>query len=203
MSEAGVEKKKPDLFTTVNMMRQPRMYLLGPIFAANGLVSALVSAVFTKDVILPNLGECNVGYVMAANSAASALISINIGRCSDQFGRPAVMAFAVVSIVAVLAVLRFHPPTGSLGIYNLGVLIGIGMAALRTPLSAQLSASYNDDIEAAFAASEMYSNIAASAGFLFAGSMPFNTQVAPSALSPSIQGLHAIKRWFGSSSSCG
>ena len=52
------------------------------------------------------------------------------------------------------------------------MLIGIGMAALRTPLSAQLSANYNDDIEAAFAASEMYSNVAASGGFLFAGSLP-------------------------------
>ena len=32
------------------------------------------------------------------------------------------------------------------------MLIGVGMAALRTPLSAQLSANYNDDIEVAAAA---------------------------------------------------
>jgi MFS family permease len=47
-AEGSAKRKRPDLWTTVNMMRQPRMYLLGPIYMANGLVSALVSAVFTK-----------------------------------------------------------------------------------------------------------------------------------------------------------
>ena len=61
-------------------------------------------------MIRPNLGECNVGYVMAANSLASALVSVSIGRMSDRFGRPAVMALAVVSILAVLAALRWAPP---------------------------------------------------------------------------------------------
>ena len=45
-------------------------------------------------MIEPNLGECNVGYVMAANYMASAVVSISIGRVSDLVGRPAVMGFA-------------------------------------------------------------------------------------------------------------
>ena len=44
-------------------------------------------------------------------------------------------------------------------------------------LSAHLSAHYRDDTEAAFAASEMFSNVAAAAGFLFADSMTLDMQL--------------------------
>jgi len=167
----------PSLWTTVKMLKQPRMYLLGPIYAGQGLVMAFISAAFTKDVIEPNLGECNVGYVMAANSAAAAAVSINIGKLTDQFGRPAVMAFAVGCIMTMIVCLRWAPPTSSVGIYILGIIIGVGLASLRTPLSAQLSANYRDDTEAAFAASEMFSNVGACAGFLFADSLSLDTQL--------------------------
>ena len=62
-------------------------------------------------------------------------------------------------------------------IYILGIIIGVGLASLRTPLSAQLSANYRDDTEAAFAASEMFSNVGACAGFLFADSLSLDTQL--------------------------
>jgi MFS family permease len=54
--------------------------------AGQGLVSAFIASVFTADVIEPNLGECTIGFVMAANSAASALVSVSIGRMSDRCG---------------------------------------------------------------------------------------------------------------------
>jgi MFS family permease len=79
---------------------------------------AFISAVFTADVIEPNLGECNIGFVMAANAAASALVSISIGRMSDRFGRPVVMGFAVSCIYFMVLCLRFFPPTSSVGIYG-------------------------------------------------------------------------------------
>jgi hypothetical protein len=60
---------------------------------------------------------------------------------------------------------------------GLGMVIAVGLASLRTPLSAQLSANYRDDTEAAFAASEMFSNVAAAAGFLFANSMTLDMQL--------------------------
>ena len=55
--------------------------------------------------------------------------------------------------------LRFFSPTSSAGIYGLGIVIGVGLAALRTPLSAQLSANYRDDTEAAFAGEFIYQAI--------------------------------------------
>jgi MFS family permease len=67
-----------------------------------------------KNVIEPNLGECSVGYVMAANYAASAIVSISIGRVSDLLGRPCVMAFAGTCLCCMFIVLKYHPPTTSL-----------------------------------------------------------------------------------------
>jgi MFS family permease len=115
-------------------------------------------------VIEPNLGACNIGYVMAANYAASALVSISIGRVSDVLGRPFVMGFAGSCLCCMFVVLKYYPPTTALTIYGLAIVIGLGLAALRTPLSAQLSANYLDQTEAAFAASEMCSTVAAALG---------------------------------------
>ena len=52
----------------------------------------------------------------------------------DRFGRPAVMGFAVSCIYFMVLCLRFFPPSSSVGIYGLGMVIGVGLAALRTPV---------------------------------------------------------------------
>ena len=127
---------------------------------------------FTKNVIEPSMGECNVGYVMAANYMASAVVSISIGRVSDLVGRPAVMGFAFSCLAVntpdrlrttalaglrlhtrwrvsqiMFGVLKYSPPTSTFGIYSLAIVIGLGAAAIRTPLSAQLSANFLDNTE--------------------------------------------------------
>ena len=118
------------------------------------------------------MGECNVGYVMAANYMASAVVSISIGRVSDLVGRPAVMGFAFTCLAVttpdrlrttalaglrlhtrwrvsqiMFGVLKYSPPTSTFGIYSLAIVIGLGAAAIRTPLSAQLSANFLDNTE--------------------------------------------------------
>jgi len=95
------------------------------------------------------MGECNVGYVMAANYMASAVVSISIGRVSDLVGRPAVMGFAFTCLAIMFGVLKYSPPTSTFGIYSLAIVIGLGAAAIRTPLSAQLSANFLDNTECA------------------------------------------------------
>ena len=100
-------------------------------------------------MIEPNMGECNVGYVMAANYMASAVVSISIGRVSDLVGRPAVMGFAFTCLAIMFGVLKYSPPTSTFGIYSLAIVIGLGAAAIRTPLSAQLSANFLDNTECA------------------------------------------------------
>ena len=77
------------------------------------------------------------------------------------------------------------------------MVIGLGLAALRTPLSAQLSANYLDQTEAAFAASEMCSTVAAALGFLFANSVSLDTKLDAAAIM-SIVGFtcYFIEAWL-------
>ena len=201
LEETKQDKKPPSMWTTVNLLRERRMFLLAPIYAGNGLIGAFLSAnvstvssrqrhkpracvcqfseplpmcrrQFTKNVIEPSMGECNVGYVMAANYMASAVVSISIGRVSDLVGRPAVMGFAFTCLAVttpdrlrttalaglrlhtrwrmsqiMFGVLKYSPPTSTFGIYSLAIVIGLGAAAIRTPLSAQLSANFLDNTE--------------------------------------------------------
>ena len=81
--------------------------------------------------------------------------------------------------------------------YGLAVVIGLGLAALRTPLSAQLSANYLDQTEAAFAASEMCSTVAAALGFLFANSLSLDTKLdAAAIMSIAGFGCYFIEAWL-------
>jgi len=76
-------------------------------------------------------------------------------------------------------------------------VIGLGLAALRTPLSAQLSANYLDQTEAAFAASEMCSTVAAALGFLFANSLSLDTKLdAAAIMSIAGFGCYFIEAWL-------
>lgn len=81
--------------------------------------------------------------------------------------------------------------------YGLAVVIGLGLAALRTPLSAQLSANYLDQTEAAFAASEMCSTVAAALGFLFANSLSLDTKLDAAAIMSIFGfGCYFIEAWL-------
>jgi predicted MFS family arabinose efflux permease len=113
-------------------------------------------------------GERNVGYVMCSMYAASAVVSVCVGRVSDVVGRPAVLGFAALCIAAMLWVLKYQAPTSAAAIYALAVTIGTGMQTLRTPLAAQMSANYRDDIEAALAATEMVCSVVGAVGYLLA-----------------------------------
>ena len=90
--------------------------------------------------------------------------------------------FAASCLCTMFVVLKYYPPTTAVTIYGLAIVIGLGLAALRTPLSAQLSANYLDQTEAAFAASEMCSTVAAALGFLFANSIALDTKLDASAV---------------------
>ena len=52
------------------------------LWQGNGQIMAFVSSTLTNNVIKPNLGACNVGFVIAANYFSGALVSISIGRWS-------------------------------------------------------------------------------------------------------------------------
>lgn len=80
-------------------------------FAGFAYLSMCNAMDFRKNVIEPNLGECSVGYVMAANYTASAIVSISIGRVSDLLGRPFVMGFAGSCLCCMFVVLKYFPPT--------------------------------------------------------------------------------------------
>jgi|EP01047_Picozoa_sp_COSAG01_P057112 MFS family permease len=171
LAVAGSEKM-PTIWTTLQILRQPRMLLLLPTFAAMGWLYAFVSANFTKDVIEPALGERSVGYVMAVFYVACAVVSISVGRISDVVGRPVVIGFSALCVGVTVGYLRWMPPpTGALAIYALAVTIGVGMQSLRTPLAAQMSANYRDDIEAAFACTEMVTSVVGALGYLSAATM--------------------------------
>eukprot|EP01051_Picozoa_sp_SAG22_P011182 SAG22_NODE_1056_length_5777_cov_137.240402_5_plen_442_part_00 len=164
-------EKTPTVWTTLGMLRQRRMLLVAPIFAAMGMLYAFISANFTKNVIQPALGERNVGFVMCAMYLASAVVSVSVGRVSDIVGRPAVLIFAAVCIFSMLGILKYRAPTDATAIYALAVTIGTGMQTLRTPLAAQMSANYRDDIEAAFAATEMVCSVVGAVGYLLAAAI--------------------------------
>jgi MFS family permease len=134
---------------------------------------------------------------MAANYTASAIVSITIGRVSDLLGRPCVMAFAGSCLCCMFVVLKYYPPTTALTIYGLAVVIGLGLSALRTPLSAQLSANYLDQTEAAFAASEMCSTVTAALGFLFAQTLSLDAKLdAAGVMSILGFGCYFIEAWL-------
>ena len=161
-------EKLPTLWTTFNIMKQPRMLLMLPIFGAMGWIYSFVSADFTKGVIEPVLGERAIGAAMAVFYVACAVVSISVGRISDLVGRPTVICFSALLLYITLAVLKWQQPTSALAVYVLAVVIGAGLQSLRTPLAAQMSANYCDDIEAAFAATEMVTSIVGALGYLAA-----------------------------------
>jgi hypothetical protein len=169
--------KLPSLWTTVNIMKQPRMLLILPIFGAMGWIYSFVSADFTKGVIEPVMGERAIGQVMAVFYVACAVVSVSVGRVSDLLGRPAVLCFAALLIFITFGVLKWQPPADSFAVYALAVTIGTGLQSLRTPLAAQMSANYRDDIEAAFAATEMVTSVVGALGYLAATSMSLDMKL--------------------------
>ena len=44
LEETKQDKKPPSMWTTVNLLRERRMFLLAPIYAGNGLIGAFLSA---------------------------------------------------------------------------------------------------------------------------------------------------------------
>lgn len=80
---------------------------------------------------------------------ASAIVSVSVGRISDIVGRPTVLIFAALCIFTMLWVLKYRAPTDTFTIYALAIIIGTGIQTLRTPLAAQMSANYRDDIVSA------------------------------------------------------
>jgi hypothetical protein len=59
----------------------------------------------------------------------------------------------------------------------MAIIVGFGSSAVRTPLSAQLSANFRGKTEAAFAASEMCGTSFSAAGFLFAKYFSLHTKL--------------------------
>ena len=102
------DAKLPTIWTTLNIMQQPRMLLILPVFGAMGWIYSFVSADLTKGVIEPVLGERAVGTVMAVFYLACAVVSISVGRISDLLGRPVVLCFSALLIFATIGVLKWQ-----------------------------------------------------------------------------------------------
>merc|ERR550534_2674065 len=86
-------------------MTRPKMFLLIPLFLANGLEMGFSYSSLTGDVITPFLGQENLGWCMTVFGACDAASSLFFWKVSDNVGTTACISFAFVVLMGILSYL--------------------------------------------------------------------------------------------------
>ena len=165
----------------LQLLCEPRMYMLVPLLASSGLLDALVTADFTRSVVVPVLGFDALGVVLAVMALAGAVAFVLMGRLADVAGRSAVVMAGLCSYsVMIVGLLWFPlPPRGAWAVVcAMGVAGEVGKAALVVGIVAHLSARFLDGRTAdAFANKGLFGNGGQALSFLTSEVVPLRPKL--------------------------
>eukprot|EP01050_Picozoa_sp_SAG11_P016523 SAG11_NODE_2263_length_3607_cov_3.882839_1_plen_464_part_00 len=165
----------------LSLLKQPRMYMLVPLLASAGLLSALTNADYTREVVVPALGFDALGFVLAINALGGAIAFVLMGRLADYAGRSAVVLVGLLSYsVMIIGLLWFPllPPGSWVVVCAMGVAGEVGAAALTVGIVAHLSARFLDERTAdAFANKGLIGNAGQAISFLASEGVPMRPKL--------------------------
>jgi len=167
---------------TLSLLRYRKLQLLLPVIIFSGLEQGFIWGDFTRDVVVPQLGDRGVGYIMSGFSVAGAFGSYAAGRLSDdkRVGRKPVLVLGALlhagCIMALWWLHHMHPAKWGYSdaqtyaiLGGVAVAWGVGDAVWMTQISVLLIAYFPLNLEAAFANLKLWSSLATAASFF--GSM--------------------------------
>ena len=171
------------LAETFLVLRDARIVLLIPLCVYCGVGQAFFYGTFGAQFVRPTFGaelESKLSIVVSASTAVSALV---VGRLSDSIGRWSVTVIGFVSHVGCLVALLLwkehqlirieDDARGLVAMVALSVVWGLGEAAFLTQLNAIIGNYFGrtDDLEAAFAACQLFKSLMATLGLLVGESL--------------------------------
>eukprot|EP00298_Acanthocystis_sp_HF-20_P014995 c20988_g2_i2.p1 GENE.c20988_g2_i2~~c20988_g2_i2.p1 ORF type:complete len:465 (+),score=204.58 c20988_g2_i2:44-1396(+) len=155
---------------TMTLMIKPKMFLLLPLFIANGLEYGFLCGDFTNSVVKNSLGANNIGYAMAFCGGMNAVSSLILGKVSDSLGRPKVclLGFLCNSGCVIYLLVCDVASDAYAVIFILAFFWAVGDAVWNTIISAMLGACFEkDDVQAAFSNFKMWQSIGVAAAFFY------------------------------------
>ncbi|XP_032264129.1 protein unc-93 homolog A [Phoca vitulina] len=141
------------LLSTLRLLRDKRLCLLGLLPLYSGFEQAFLAGDYTRSYTTCALGIQFVGYVMICFSATNSLCSVLYGSLSQHTGRIALYALgAVTHLSCIIALLLWRPHPHQLAVFFMfSGLWGVADAVWQTQNNALYGVLFEKNKEAAFA----------------------------------------------------
>nr|XP_035951586.1 protein unc-93 homolog A isoform X2 [Halichoerus grypus] len=141
------------LLSTLRLLRDKRLCLLGLLPLYSGFEQAFLAGDYTRSYTTCALGIQFVGYVMICFSATNSLCSVLYGSLSQHTGRIALYALgAVTHLSCIIALLLWRPHPHQLAVFFVfSGLWGVADAVWQTQNNALYGVLFEKNKEAAFA----------------------------------------------------
>ncbi|ELR11219.1 transporter, major facilitator subfamily protein [Acanthamoeba castellanii str. Neff] len=179
-----VGKKARDL---VALHRDPRLFLLIPLFFYSGYEQAFATGDFAKEVVKKHLDLSSIGFVFAWYCLVMTLCSALLGRLSDTVGRRLFLAVGVACHVPFYLffgllwpsewvpeeVISQHP----LSVYAAITLLSVGDSCFTTLPPILMSVFFTDNTEPAFANHKFYQSLGSVFGFILGPLITFPLKI--------------------------
>lgn len=170
----------PNIFATFRLMTRPKMFLLIPLFLANGLEMGFSWSSLTGDVITPFLGKENLGWCMTVFGACNAVSSLFFGTISDHVGTTVCISFSFVVLIGILSYLYWYVEIWqpqSTYIFIACGLWGLCDGIIQPMISVILGKEFRSDRDSAFTTWRLWQSMGISIIFLCQNSVKLKTKI--------------------------
>lgn len=159
--------------------RQPKLWMLVPLFASRGMIFTLHIGLFTEAYVSCALGIHYVGYVMSLWGLTTMVSSAFLGYAARFTGRQFLCGFAFVVDTAILvAMLLWHPQSDYLAAFLcLSVLMGIVDGIWTVQINALVAVMFPAIVDSAFAVRGTWVSLTVSSSWLAANYLCPGTRI--------------------------
>ncbi len=153
--------------STFDLMKNPKMFMLTPLFFFTGISFGFLCSDFSKDLVHESLGVQHIGLVMCAFGGADAIACLLLGKLSAYISQYRLIILMYLGYTCIFCFFLFWSvrTNAYFELYLVVLIYGFADAIAITQIYALIGETFQDNMESAFSLFRMWNSLAMSLAF--------------------------------------